>query len=62
MDSVDDRGTNTEFSSGDHKTRSQSNQLTLKSAIAIFNYMVTFERKLWFNSTENFFSAVVLFC
>lgn len=60
VDSVDDRGTNTEFSSGDHKTRSHSNQLTLKSTLAIFNYMVTFERKIWFNWTENFFSAVVL--
>lgn len=60
VDSVDDRGTNTEFRSGDHKTRTHSNQLTLKSTIAIFNYMVTFERKLWLNSTENFFSAVVL--
>lgn len=60
VDSVDDRGTNIEFSSGDHKTRSHSNQLTLKSTIAIFNYMVTFEWKLWLNSTETFFSAVVL--
>lgn len=60
VDSVDDRGTNTEFSSGDHKTRSHSNQLTLKSTNAIFNYMVTFEWKLWLNSTENFFSAAFL--
>lgn len=42
------------------KTRSHSNQLTLKSTCAIFNYMVTFERKIWLNWTENFFSAVVL--
>lgn len=60
VDSVDDRRTNAEFSSGDYKTMSHSNQPTLKNTIASFNYMVTFERKPWPNLTENFFNAVVL--
>lgn len=46
VESAADRGTNTEFNSGDHKPRSHSNQLALKSTLAIFNYGVTFERKL----------------